>query len=324
MRKSSLWLRFAYWLGCSIFVLAATWYYQRSETPPWKQEHKNPPHFTDSTEKGKRPHYTESATSAFRFVSYNLKNWLSSSQNPEKSKDSKKAIVNVLTSSNADIIGLSEIGSETDVREIQKLLKIAGKDLPFFHHTGGTDPIRHLAIISRFPIISTKQPEITIAGTDHSMQRGILDTTIQVKGQTVRFIGIHLKSKRIVPNYDQAQLRVLEAEHVRKHIDSIFSTHADSSLIVYGDFNDHIQSLSTKTILGNYRSPFYLTPVHIADQRGEKWTYYFQSQDSYSRIDFITVSKNLKPHIDKSVTGIIDISGWDKASDHRAIRVGFN
>jgi endonuclease/exonuclease/phosphatase family metal-dependent hydrolase len=155
------------------------------------------------------------------------------------------------------------------------------------------------------------------------MQRGILDVSIEINAQTVRFIGIHLKSKRIVPDYDQAELRVREAEHVRKHIDSILSNNPNTHLITYGDFNDHIQSLSTKTILGNYRSPFYLTPVHVTDRNGENWTYHFSAQDSYSRIDFITVSKSLRPNIDKSTSRIVDSPNWNQASDHRAIMVGF-
>ncbi len=321
MRKSSIWLRFAYCLCVTLLLFAGTWYFQKSETPPWKQSGQ-PPKLTSPK---KRPTISKSEidSTPFRFVSYNLKNWLTSSQNPDKSPESKSAIIDILTSSGADIIGLSEIGSEADVLEVQLLLKQAGRDLPYFHHTGGTDPIRHLGILSRFPITSKQQPEITIPNTQHSMQRGILDVTIEIGATTTRFIGLHLKSKRIVPDFNEAELRILEAEHVRKYIDSILSQNPEKRLIAYGDLNDHIESLSTKTILGNYRSPHYLTPVSIEDQRGEKWTYFYSSQDNYDRIDFITVSKSLKPHIDKATTRIIDTPKWIQASDHRAIMVSF-
>jgi endonuclease/exonuclease/phosphatase family metal-dependent hydrolase len=320
MRKSSLWLRFSCCFGFTLLLFAGTWYYQHAETPPWKNSQQatqqtSPPHRPS-------PPSAKQHSGTFRFVSYNLKNWLTSSQNPEKSDVSKNAIIGILASSEADVIGLSEIGSEADVLEVRKLLKQAGNDLPYFHHTGGTDPIRHLGILSRFPITSKQQPEITISNTEHSMQRGILDVTIEINGQPTRFIGLHLKSKRIVPDYDQAELRVREAEHVRKHIDSIFSDNPETRLIAYGDFNDHTQSLSTKTILGNYRSP-YLTPVDVRDRDGETWTYHFGAQDSYSRIDYITVSKSLKPHIDKTASRIIDSANWNQASDHRAVMVSF-
>jgi YD repeat-containing protein len=323
MRKSSPWLRFVYCLGFTLLLFAGTWYSQLAETPPWKQRLDEAPKLTDSVYRTTKTLSTEKSSNEFRFVSYNLKNWLTSRQNSEKSPESKSAIIDILASSQADIIGLSEIGSEADVLEVQKLLKHAGRDLPYFYHTGGTDPIRHLGILSRFPLTSKRQPEITIQGTEHSMQRGILDVTIEINQQPIRFIGIHLKSKRIVSYLDQAELRIREAEHVRKYIDSILNKNPDTRIIVYGDFNDHIRSLSTKTILGNYRSPLYLTPVHVKDQRGEKWTYYYNSQDSYSRIDFITVSKALKPGIDQKNSQILDRPNWEKASDHRAIMVIF-
>lgn len=323
MRKSSPWLRFFYCLGFTLLLFAGTWYSQLAETPPWKQQSNQTSTLSDPVSQPIKKASTEDDSTAFRFVSYNLKNWLTSSQNPEKSPESKNAIIEILTSSGADIIGLSEIGSEADVLEVQQLLKKSGRDLPYYYHTGGIDPIRHLGILSRFPITSKHQPKITINHTEHSMQRGILDVTIEINGQPTRFIGLHLKSKRIVPNFDQAELRVREAEHVRKHIDSILTKNPDTRLIAYGDLNDHIQSLSTKTILGNYRDPHYLTPVQADDQRGEKWTYYYSSQDSYDRIDFITVSKALKPHIDRKTSKIIDTPNWNQASDHRAIMVGF-
>lgn len=321
MRKSSLWLRFTYCLGCALLLFAGTWYYQKSETPPWRQSGQTPK--LPSPAKHPNIRASKNDSTAFRFVAYNLKNWLTSSQNPEKSPEAKSAIIDILASSGADIIGLSEIGSEADVVEVQQRLMQAGRDLPYLYHTGGIDPIRHLGILSRFPITSKQRPEITISNTQHSMQRGILDVTIEINGQPTRFIGLHLKSKRIVANYDEAELRTLEAEHARKHIDSILSENPNMHLIVYGDFNDHIESLSTKTIFGNYRSPSYLTPVQIEDQRGEKWTYNFSAQDTYDRIDFIGVSKALKPHINKNSTRIMDSPNWIQASDHRAIMVSF-
>lgn len=322
MRKSSFWLRPAYCLGFTLLIFAGTWYSQLAETPPWKQSAQAsglgvPIHEPDRTAPAKH------RSSTFRFVSYNLKNWLVSSQNPEKSTESKSAIIDILAASGADIIGLSEIGSEADVLEVRDRLKKAGRDLPYFHHTGGTDPIRHLAILSRFPITSKDCPDITIHQTEHAMLRGILDVTIEIDHQPIRFIGIHLKSKRIVPNFDQEEIRITEAEHVRKHLDSILSKQAGMRLIAYGDFNDHIESLSTKIILGDYRSPLYLTPVNVTDQRGEKWTYHYNSQDSYDRIDFVTVSKALKTNIDRDHSKIIDTPNWEQASDHRAVMVGF-
>jgi endonuclease/exonuclease/phosphatase family metal-dependent hydrolase len=323
MRKSSPWLRFACCLGFTILIFAATWFSQLAETPPWKTSAATTALEIPPDQRVKTRLAVDHSCGAFRFVSYNLKNWLVSSQNPEKSPESKNAIIDILAASGADIIGLSEIGSEADVSEVRERLRKAGRDLPYFHHTGGTDPIRHLGILSRFPITAKHCPDIMIGQTGHAMQRGILDVTIEIDQQPIRFIGIHLKSKRIVPNFDQAEIRISEAEHVRKHLDSVLSQQTGTRLIAYGDFNDHIESLSTKIILGDSRSPLYLTPVNVADQRGEKWTYHYSSQDSYDRIDFVTVSKALKTTIDRDHSKIIDTPHWEQASDHRAVMVGF-
>jgi endonuclease/exonuclease/phosphatase family metal-dependent hydrolase len=322
MRKSSPWLRLAYCLGFTLLLFTSIHLFRAAETPPWRQ---TSPSSTEPASQPKPPnlHHRNVSSSSFRFLSYNLKNWLSSNQTGEKSAESKKAAIEILSSSHADVIGLSEIGSETDVGEIQKLLKHAGQNFPHFHHTGGVDPVRHLALLSRFPISSIQQPKIEIPGTNDAMQRGMIDVTLLIDQQPIRFIGLHLKSKRVVANFDEAQLRIREAEHVRSHIDSIFKKDPYAKLVVYGDFNDHSQSVSTRTILGSHQNPTYLTPIQLRDQRGERWTYYFANQDQYSRIDFITVSKSLKPHIVSNNSKIIDHPNWNIASDHRAILATF-
>jgi endonuclease/exonuclease/phosphatase family metal-dependent hydrolase len=252
-----------------------------------------------------------------------VKNWLVSQQTPLKSKDSKAAIIELLASGKPDVIGLCEIGSVDDVREIQAMLKAAGADLPYFHHTGGEDRIRHLALISRFPILSTERPDLRLHGLEQSMQRGILDATLAVGGRAVRFIGLHLKSKRTVPEFEQAEIRIAEAQHVRRYIDGIFAVDHAVALVAYGDFNDTIQSLSTRTICGTYRTAGYLHHVHAKDSRGEAWTYRYAKEDAYSRIDFVTVSAALRKSANRGESRIIDDPGWAAASDHRPVLVRF-
>ncbi|MEY3394736.1 MAG: hypothetical protein RL346_972 [Verrucomicrobiota bacterium] len=324
MRKSSRWHGFAYCMGFFLLLFTGFHLFRAAETPPWKQGILPSPSAPLSHTVPQSAHQqNDKHGSPFGFLSYNLKNWLSSTQTGEKSAVSKKAAIEILTSGNADVIGLSEIGSEADVREIRKLIKDAGHDFPHSHHTGGTDPIRHLALLSRHPISTIHQPNIEINGTGDAMQRGMIDVTIRIRGQPIRFIGLHLKSKRMVAHVDEAQLRIREAERVREHVDSIFQHDPHANLIVYGDFNDHIQSISTRTILGPNRKTGNLTPIRLQDSRGETWTHYFASQDQYSRIDFITVSKSLKARIDAKSSRIIDHSSWSTASDHRAIHASF-
>lgn len=303
-------------------TVAASWLCFRSlETPPWDRNVLSNPAVKSAIEK---PSSTSPAEfTPFTFITYNVKNWLVSYQAPEKTAEAKAAIIKLLASGKPDVIGLCEIGSENDVREIQTMLKAAGSDLPHLYHSGGEDPVRHLAILSRFPILSTELPKFKLRGLEQSMQRGILDATLDVGGRPVRFIGLHLKSKRTVPDFDQAKIRLAEAQHARHHIDGILAADPAAALIAYGDFNDTTRSLSTRAINGTYRTPGYLSHVNIKDSRGETWTYRYAVEDAYTRIDFVTISAALRRHVKKDKSRIIDDPDWEIASDHRPVLVRF-
>ena len=300
----------------------ACWIWFRSvETPPWDSK---TPKSTIEKIADEAPYDTDPADfTPFTFIAYNVKNWLVSYQAPEKTAESKAAIIKLLASGKPDVIGLCEIGSEDDVKEIQAMLKAAGFDLPHLYHTGGEDLVRHLAIISRFPILSSERPDLRLSGHEQSMQRGILDATLDIDGRPVRFIGLHLKSKRIVPDFDHATIRIAEAQHARRHIDGILAADSAAALVAYGDFNDTTRSLSTRAINGTYRTPGYLNHVHVRDSRGETWTHHYAVEDSYTRIDFVTVSAGLRRHVKKDKSRIIDDPDWVAASDHRPVLVRF-
>jgi endonuclease/exonuclease/phosphatase family metal-dependent hydrolase len=322
MRKISGFVTFAVPLVLLSAAAAAGIWFRSVETPPWESDRPASGKIETPSE-GHIPDKEDAVLTPFTFITYNVKNWLTSNQSPEKSPESKEAIIALLADGKPDVIGLSEIGSKNDVVEICGLLREAGTDLPHIHHTGGADAVRHLAILSRFPIISVEQPDLDIPGTDQSMQRGILDVTLSVGGRPVRFLGLHLKSKRIVPEFDEALLRVQEAGHVRNHIDGILAANPSALLVAYGDFNDTTRSLSTRIIYGTYRTPGYMNPIHVKDSRGETWTHRYQVQDSYSRIDFVTVSSAMRRHVKKTESRIIDGASWDIASDHRPVLIRF-
>jgi endonuclease/exonuclease/phosphatase family metal-dependent hydrolase len=270
------------------------------------------------------------AAESLRFIAYNVENWLTMDRYVDNKnlKDSpkpdseKKAVVQLLSNAKPDVIGLCEIGEAADLAEIQQALKTAGLDLPHSHYTGGADPIRHLGLLSRHPITSTAKPaemEYQMDGKTFGFNRGVLDATIQAKGKSYRFLGVHLKSKREVEEGDQEQMRIHEARLLRRHVDSILKANADARLIVYGDFNDTRPSKSHKTITGSYNDPSYLTAVPFKDSRGDAWTHHWAPHDIYSRIDFVTVTRALRREVDFKNSHIIDDASWSSASDHRAL-----
>jgi endonuclease/exonuclease/phosphatase family metal-dependent hydrolase len=274
------------------------------------------------------------ATEGLHFITYNVENWLTMDRYVDRKnlKDSpkpeseKEAAVQILVRHAPDVVGLCEIGEATDLAEIQEDLKAGGLDLPHSHYTGGSDPTRHLGILSRFPITSTAKPaesEYQLAGQTFSINRGVLDASIEARGKAYRFIGVHLKSKRDSEQGDQEAIRLQEARLLRRHIDSVLETNADARLVVYGDFNDTRATPAIKAITGNYNDPTYLTAIPAKDSRGEAWTHHWALHDIYSRIDFIMVSRGIREDVDFQSAKIIDDTDWDKASDHRPVMAIF-
>jgi endonuclease/exonuclease/phosphatase family metal-dependent hydrolase len=273
----------------------------------------------------------ESPTSeGLRFIAYNVENWLTMDRYVDrknlkgapKPESEKQAVVQILVRHAPDVIGLCEIGTAADLEEIQQTLKAAGLDLPHSHHTGGSDPTRHLGLLSRFPITSTAKPAVSeyqLAGQTFAINRGILDATVEARGKSYRFLGVHLKSKRDVEVGDQEAIRLQEARLLRRHVDSILATDAEARLVAYGDFNDTRATPAIKAVTGNYNDPTYLTAIPAKDSDDHAWTYHWALHDSYSRIDFIMVSRGLREDVVFEAAKIIDDPEWDKASDHRPV-----
>jgi endonuclease/exonuclease/phosphatase family metal-dependent hydrolase len=274
---------------------------------------------------------TPDATSAaLRFIAYNVENWLTMDRYVDqklvtgapKPAAEKQAAIAILVRNCPDIVGLCEIGETPDLAEIQQALKTAGLDLPYSRHHGGSDPARHLGLLSRFPISPPDEPaptEFQMKGQTFAINRGILDARIQARGKSYRLLGVHLKSKREIEGADQEEMRLQEARLLRRHVESILKNDPNARLMVYGDFNDTRPSNTFKTVTGTYNEPDYLTAIPFKDTRGEAWTHYWEIHDIYSRFDFIAVSRALKPDVDFHASHIIEDPAWSAASDHRPL-----
>lgn len=275
---------------------------------------------------------------SLRFVGYNLANWLVlderydpkthiTAKNAPKPEKEKAAVVAIVAAEKPDVFGVCEIGTEEDLLELQKRLKDAGVDLPHMHYSGGIDPVRHLGLLSRFPIVATATPvdnSYRLEGKEYNIQRGILDATVKTPdGRLWRFLGIHLKSKRDVENGDQNQMRINEAQLLRKHIDEILKADPLARIISYGDFNDTRRASPLKIVQGTYNSPRGMTPIGLHDSRDEYWTHFWEREDIYSRFDYIMFSQALKKEVVYEACGIIDPVNWRMGSDHRAVKAVF-
>jgi endonuclease/exonuclease/phosphatase family metal-dependent hydrolase len=276
----------------------------------------------------------EPAAAGLRFVSLNLKNWLAMERYadgrrlPDRDKPAaeKDAVVATLAAARPDVLGVCEIGTPDDLGDLQQRLAAAGCDLPHRHHAGGGDETRHLALLSRLPLVATGKPaddDYQLDGRTFRIQRGILDATVDFEGHHYRLLGVHLKSKREVEEADQEEMRRNEAHLLRSHIEQILGEDPEVRLVVYGDLNDTRRSSSVRAIQGAYNSPGFLTALRLADSRGHFWTHHWDYQDVYSRFDYVLVSRGALPHVDFDASRILDPEDWRDASDHRALLTVF-
>jgi len=267
----------------------------------------------------------------FIFCAYNLKNWLSMERYLGGEADTvapkpiaeRERLVEMLAEIHPDVLGVCEVGTADDVADLQKRLKSAGVDLPHVERAHGGDSTRSLALLSRFPISARKSQldlKYQIADQTFPMQRGILDATVDLSVTLrLRFLGVHLKSKRATPEADEAMMRRNEAHLLRSHIDSIFKQDIGVKMLCYGDFNEHRNEPAIAEIIGSRSSEAYMTDLALHDADGLVWTHFWDAADVYSRLDFLFASRNLRPLIDLRKARIYTARDFDKASDHRPL-----
>ena len=203
----------------------------------------------------------------------------------------------------------------------------------------GWDTNIHVAILSRLPII-TRRPHTNdsflLDGRRFSVSRGFAEVNIQATTNcTFTLIAAHLKSRRTVPEADEAQLRLEEAKILRGIVDEHFKADPEAKLIVLGDFNDVKDSDSTKAVIG--RGKFKLVDTRPAERNGDNepneiarfeprnvtWTHYYGKEDTYSRVDYILLSPAMARDWVKEETYIATIPNWGVGSDHRPIVATF-
>ena len=268
------------------------------------------------------------------FVAYNLKNYLKMERRVDgelreyapKPEAEIDGLIKIIVATAPDVLGICEIGDSADLDDLKRRLGEAGLSYPHVELTIAADETRHLALLSKFPIVardSKTDLSYRIGEKELPFQRGILDVTLEIgDGYQLRCLGVHLKSKRPVEEADQALMRRSEAELLRAHIDEILAARADTNLIVYGDFNETRNEVPIKVIRGRFGTATALTDIQLADVRGDRWTYYWRYADQYARFDFVFASKGLVPEILQEESRIHHGGpNWYEASDHRPLVV---
>ena len=246
---------------------------------------------------------------------------------PAKSADSIDAIVRTLAEIRPDILGLTEIGTRRDLEDLQRRLKKTGVDLPHAAWVDAEDQYRHLALLSKFPLEERHDTTSTVnaSGIPRPVQRGFLDCSASVQPDfSLRILGAHFKSQRIVPEFDQAEQRRGESLLLRQRVASILARDPATRLLLFGDLNDTKNSPAVSCLTGRRGTPAAMTILQLDDRQGDSWTYHWSESDEYNRIDYIMASNALRRLVDRRGSIIPRKSDWMKASDHRPLVVTIN
>ena len=277
-----------------------------------------------------------------RVAAYNVENYLDQPTETRriiKSPEAKAKIRESIHALKPDVISFEELGSTNALLELRDSLKAEGLNFPYWEHVSGFDTNIHVALLSRFPITARRphtNENFLLDGRRFSVSRGFLEVDIQVNSKfSFTLLGAHLKSKRVVSEADEAELRLEEAKLLRARVNAILSANPNANLVVLGDLNDTKDSQSTKAIIGTGK--FKLLDTRPAERNGDDasnpnhrgapmdvtWTYYYPVEDTYSRIDYILLSPAMARDWMKSETYVLSLPNWGIGSDHRPIVAGF-
>jgi endonuclease/exonuclease/phosphatase family metal-dependent hydrolase len=263
------------------------------------------------------------------FCAYNVRNYLGDDQASERGTKPKpekeiEALIRIIRDINPDILGVCEMGSPAMFEDFKSRLERAGLGYKDSEYLQGEDPDRHLALLSRFPIVrrdSKARVPFVLNGAAQSVKRGFLDVTIAVTpAYQLRCVGVHLKSKLPAPE-GEALIRRHEATKLRAHLDAILGAAPGTNLLCYGDFNDSKGSPMFAEITGVRGSPTHMTDLPAKDALNDRWTHHWPAADEYSRIDYLFASRALLPEIRRDTATVYRSPDWETASDHRPVYV---
>lgn len=263
-------------------------------------------------------------------ATYNLENYVGATppvpgqQTPARPKPEKEiaALVQVIKDINPDILGVCEMGSAERFEDFKKRLQDAGLGYKDSEYLVAADDERHLALVSRFPIVarnSVADVPFALNGRPEKVRRGFLDVTVEIHpAYRLRLVGAHLKSKLPVPA-GEALIRRHEAEQLRRHLERILTAAPETNLVCYGDFNDTKDQPAIQEIMGPKKSPLHMADLWAKDEMGDRWTHYWKAADQYARLDYIFVSPALMREVVLSKSRVYRSPFWNEASDHRPV-----
>src|SRR5206468_655754 len=146
--------------------------------------------------------------------------------------DAKAKVRESILAIKPDVIAFEEMGALSALMELRDSLKKEGLDYPNWEHITGWDTNIHVAVLSKFPIVA-RRPHTTdnflLSGRRFHVSRGFAEMDIKVNDHyTFTLLAAHLKSRRPVPEADEAELRLEESKLLREKVDANLKSNPNS------------------------------------------------------------------------------------------------
>ena len=264
-------------------------------------------------------------------ATYNIENYVATNRlipdgyrkEYPKPEAAKAALRRVIRELQADVLVMQEMGPRPYLEELQRDLATEGMDYPVAVLLEGPDPDRHVAMLSRLPLVEVRQHrELDFKYIDgrEVVKRGLLEAVFETAHGPVTLWALHLKSRYTDREDDpaSAQRRAGEAMAIREFILRRHPDPEEAQFVILGDFNDTKRSAALRylTRKGPGRIAELLPAV---DSRGEAWTHHYRREDAYTRVDHVLVSPGLLYAVKERRVQIHDGPGVRAASDHRPL-----
>ncbi len=262
--------------------------------------------------------------------------WEKTNFRKNKYLESAKEVAKVIKSINADIISLTEVGDESDIKILVKQIKALGLD---YKHTAiGTskDTItkQNVAVLSKFPLVNLISPipgresylqELDDSDTEAStgVSKG-LRVTAKVNDKNIIIYSLHFSSER--GGHEKDMQRIAQASIVRRHM--LPSLINNEMIIVAGDLNEKRGQPTLLRIRGF--DDIYpdliqtgLAKYFKSSKLDTRWTYSYMG--IRQQIDHILLSDEIKLKTKRSGIKSKTITHNNKkASDHKPFIITIN
>ncbi len=275
----------------------------------------------------------------FTIGTYNLEKFIA--DDTQDFADKKDKIAESIAAMNVDVLGLVEMGNRDSLNILLETLEQKNVHYAYQHWMASNDKSLNLTLLSRYPltnIVHHNRDRYSLGGKSYSMKRGILEATVRVTPKySFTVLLTHLKSQMESKIVDQNEVRRKEAEVLRQKVDEILQKDEKADFVVMGDFNDDYNMPPIREIRGTKTGKIRLVDARPVEQIGDSvpesrtrgkyrsvaWTHFYNTEDKYSRLDYIMYSPGLKKQFLPDLTRVVVVPNWGVGSDHRPIRAGF-